>query len=115
MQFEPDAWQNTLTRILMHQPKNMYLTHFGRVTEIDRLAKQLREGINEYVIIAKSCQNDTMREQVIKEKITEHLEANLQERYTDNEVTKFIKLFSSDLELNAAGLEVWVKRLEKSA
>ncbi|MFK7816613.1 MAG: MBL fold metallo-hydrolase, partial [Gammaproteobacteria bacterium] len=41
VQFEPDAWQNTLTRMLEHKPQNMYLTHFGRVTEIQRLAQQL--------------------------------------------------------------------------
>ena len=54
VQFEPDAWQKTLTRMLDHQPKNMYLTHFGRITEIDRLATQLREGIDEYANIAKN-------------------------------------------------------------
>ncbi len=119
VQFEPDAWQNTLTRMLDHQPKNMYLTHFGRVTEIDRLATQLREGIDEYTNIARSCLNSENssdnREQTIKEIITKHLQTNLRQRYTENEVAEFTELFDSDLDLNAAGLEVWVKRLEKAA
>ncbi len=119
VQFEPDAWQNTLTRMLDHQPKNMYLTHFGRVTEIDQLGKQLREGIDEYANIAKGCMNSEIssesREQTIKEKITEHLQTKLRERYSESEVIEFTKLFDSDLDLNAAGLEVWVKRLEKAA
>jgi len=117
VQFEPDAWQNTLTRILEHQPKNMYLTHFGRVTEIDRLAQQLREGINEYADIAKNCLNSKSssdnQEQIIKEKITELLQTQLRKRYSENEVSKYVELFDSDLDLNAAGLEVWVNRLEK--
>jgi glyoxylase-like metal-dependent hydrolase (beta-lactamase superfamily II) len=115
VQFEPDAWQNTLTRMLEHQPKNMYLTHFGRVTEIERLTKQLREGIDEYANIAKSCMNDEEREQSIKEKITEHLQTKLLQRYSENEITNYTELFNSDLDLNAAGLEVWLKRLEKAA
>ncbi|MGH1537283.1 MAG: MBL fold metallo-hydrolase [Gammaproteobacteria bacterium] len=114
VQFEPDAWQNTLTRMLDHQPNNMYLTHFGRVTEIDRLTTQLREGIEEFTNLAKSCMKDKDREQSIKEKITQHLQTKLRERYPENKVTKFTELFDSDLDLNAAGLEVWLKRLEKA-
>ena len=118
VQFEPDAWQHTLTRMLDHQPQNMFLTHFGRVTEIDRLAKQLREGIDEYANIAKSTLNSENnrenREQSIKEKITQHLQAKLRERYPENEIANYTELFNSDLDLNAAGLEVWLKRLEKA-
>lgn len=115
VQFEPDAWQHTLTRMLEHQPKNMYLTHYGRVTEIERLSEQLREGIDEYTNIAKSCMKDKDREQSIKEKLTQHLEIQLRKRYSENKVTAFTELFDSDLDLNAAGLEVWLKRQEKAA
>ena len=118
VQFEPDAWLNTLKRILGHHPKNMYLTHFGRVTEIDRLAKQLRKGIEEYSNIAKACMDSDIskknRAQTIKEKIIEHLQSQLRERYSENQVTEFTTLFDSDLDLNAAGLDVWAKRLEKT-
>ena len=101
--------------MLGHQPKNMFLTHFGRVTEIDRLSTQLKEGIDEYANIARSCINSDNREQNIKEKITEHLQTKLRERYPEVEIAKYTELFDSDLDLNAAGLEVWVKRLEKAA
>ena len=114
VQFEPDAWQKTLTTMLDHQPQNMYLTHFGRVTEIERLSTQLREGIEEYTSLAKSCMKDKNREQVIKEKITQHLQTNLRKRYPENKVAKYTKLFESDLDLNAAGLEVWLKRIGES-
>jgi glyoxylase-like metal-dependent hydrolase (beta-lactamase superfamily II) len=115
VQFEPDTWQNTLTKMLGYHPQYMFLTHFGRITEIDRLATELRKGINEYANIAKNCIYDKNREQSIKEKITEHLQTRLRERYTKNEVAEYTKLFKSDIDLNAAGLEVWLKRLEKAA
>lgn len=119
VQFEPDAWHKSLTRMLDHHPQNMFLTHFGLITEIDRLTTQLREGIDEYANIAKSFLNSENnrenREQSIKEKITEHLQTKLRERYPENKVVKFTELFNSDLDLNAAGLEVWVKRFEKAA
>ncbi len=119
VQFEPDAWQKTLTRMLDHQPQNMYLTHFGRVTEIERLAKQLRESIDEYANIARNCLNSNNssenREQNIKAKITEHLQTKLRKRYPENDIAKYTELFDTDLNLNAAGLEVWLKRIEKAA
>jgi len=114
VQFEPDAWQTSITKLLDNHPEAMYLTHFGRVTEIERLATQLREGIDEYAEIAKSCMKDKNREQSIKQKITEHLQTNLLERYSENQVAEFTELFQSDLDLNAAGLEVWLKRLGKA-
>ena len=113
VQFEPDAWQNSLTRILDHQPKNMYLTHFGRVTEIERLSKQLRVDIDEYANIAKRCISNENRKEAITNGIRLYLQSRLKERYTDNKVNKFTEFLTPDIELNAAGLEVWIKRLEK--
>ncbi len=119
VQFEPDAWHKTLRRMLDQQPTYMYLTHFGRVTEIERLGQQLREGIDEYADIAKRCMtletSGNKREQHIKEKLTEHLQNKLRQRYPENKVATYTELFDSDLDLNAAGLEVWLKRLEKAA
>jgi len=115
VQFEPDAWQTSITKLLDNHPEAMYLTHFGRVTEIKRLSAQLRQGIDEYVEIAKSCMQEDDREQRIKEKITQHLQSNLRQRYSEEDVIKYTELHQSDLDLNAAGLEVWLKRQEKAA
>ena len=43
MQFEPEALCQLIGRLLSKQPRRMYLTHFGQVDEVDRLA-DLRLG-----------------------------------------------------------------------
>ena len=115
VQFEPDAWQKSLTRLLSYQPKNMYLTHFGRVTEIGRLATQLREDINEYASIAKSNMKEENRQTKIAEGITEFLQTRLRQFYPEDVISKHTEFLNADINLNAAGLEVWAKRLEKAA
>ena len=115
VQFEPDAWQNSLTRLLSYEPKNMYLTHFGRVTEIDRLASQLRDDIKQYASIAKSCMDAENREAKITEGLLEFLQTRLREQFSEDEVITYTEFLQPDIKLNAAGLEVWVKRLEKAA
>ena len=115
VQFEPDAWQDSLTRILDYHPQNMYLTHYGLVTEIDRLSEELRKDIDKYTNIAKQFINSDNQKEKITKGIREFLKSRLRKRYTEDEIINHMKLLNSDIELNAAGLEVWVKRLEKAA
>ena len=117
VQFDPDAWQDSLTKMLNYSPKNMYLTHFGRITEIDRLANDLRKDIQHYSSVAKSFATATGREEKILNALKEYLHKRLSERKTDtdSDVEKVVQFLKPDLELNTAGLEIWLKRLEKAA
>jgi len=115
VQFEPDAWQESLTRILDYQPQNMYLTHYGRVTEVDRLASELREEISQYADVAKQFINTENQKDKIKQGILETLTLRLQKRYPKELVATHLDLLNSDIELNASGLEVWIKRQEKAS
>lgn len=115
VQFEPDAWQNSLTRLLNYHPENMYLTHFGRVTEIMRLAQDLRIDIDHYAEIAQDHAQDENRKDKIITALTKYLQQRLMARNITTDVEMLTRFLNPDLELNAAGLEVWLKRLEKVA
>ena len=47
VQFEPEALVASIDRLVGHQPQAMLLTHYSRVTEIERLAGELRHQIGE--------------------------------------------------------------------
>ena len=113
VQFDPDAWQNSLTRLLDYSPKYMYLTHFGRITEIDRLARELRQDINRYAEIAQQHTQDNHRNEKILGSITEYLQQRLKDRKNIGDVELLTEFLKDDLELNAAGLEIWLDRLER--
>ena len=115
VQFDPAAWQDSLTRLLSYHPKNMYVTHFGRVTEINRLAQDLRSDINRYAEIAKSYMGAKNRKEKIIAALTEYLQQRLSARKIATDVETQTLFLKPDLELNAAGLEVWLDRLQKAA
>lgn len=115
VQFDPDAWQDSLTKMLNYSPKNMYLTHFGRVTEIDRLASDLRKDVQHYADVAQNLATSTNREEKILNALNEYLQKRLSEREINLDIDKFLQFLKPDLELNTAGLEVWLQRLEKAA
>ena len=115
VQFDPDAWQDSLTKMLNYSPKNMYLTHFGRVTEIDRLASDLRKDLQHYAAVAQNLATSTNREEKILNALNEYLHKRLSEREINLDIEKFLQFLKPDLELNTAGLEVWLQRLEKAA
>ena len=116
VQFDPDVWQHSITKLLEYQPTNMYLTHFGCVNDISSLAEDLRNDIRQHAEIAMQYINKKeAREDKIKVDLTEYLQQRLYARYSKNEVQSYIDILQFDLELNAAGLEVWLSRLEKAA
>ena len=115
VQFDPDAWQNSLDRMLSYKPKHMYVTHFGEVTEIEKLAKDLREDISRYAVIARQYINSESRKEKIFTGLKNHLQERLKTRYTDEKVVEFTELLTPDLHLNTAGLDIWLSRLEKAA
>ncbi|MGH8457570.1 MAG: MBL fold metallo-hydrolase, partial [Stenotrophobium sp.] len=52
VQFEPEAWERSLELFLSYAPQRMYLTHYGAVQNVPRLAQDLRRALREYVRIA---------------------------------------------------------------
>jgi len=115
VQFEPEPWYASLDKILRHQPENIYLTHFGRITDVKKLAKELRQDIEKYVELAKQHLNKDGAENNIHNDINEYLKHRLQHNYSQDEVEHFTQFLQPDLNLNAAGLKVWLSRLERAA
>ena len=61
VQFEPDAWMQTLDRLLSFKPERMFLTHYGCVENVEHLAQVLRTGIERYRAIAGQLAKETNR------------------------------------------------------
>lgn len=115
IQFDPNAWQKSLTRILSYRPKNIYLTHFGKVTEVSRLANQLRDDINQYVEIAQNYADIKSRKEKIYVALREYLKKRLNEKGNATDMEAKINFLKPDLKLNAAGLDVWLNHSQKTS
>jgi hydroxyacylglutathione hydrolase len=108
-QFDPEAMHESIDRMLSMQPQAMYLTHYGRVTDVPRLGADLHRLIDAMVAVARAARGDEVArhveilaglEQVIRE------EAGRQGWALDEEQT--LELLRMDLELNAQGLGIWL-------
>ena len=110
VQFEPATLKASIGRMLSYAPEGMYLTHYGRVGEVPRLAKALYEQIDAMVAIADACDGRADRHRCIAAALSAlYLERAHAQRVplADEEV---LRLLAMDIELNAQGLGVWLDR-----
>ena len=110
VQFEPAALKASIGRMLSYAPEGMYLTHYGRVGDVPRLAHALYEQIDAMVAIADACDGRADRHRCIAAALSAlYLERAHAQRVplADEEV---LRLLAMDIELNAQGLGVWLDR-----
>jgi glyoxylase-like metal-dependent hydrolase (beta-lactamase superfamily II) len=110
--FDPDAWQESLDRMMALKPVAMFLTHYCRIDAPEALVQRLRQSIRDLadIALAEEAASDAGRQQRIKQAITAHLIADARRHGCALADDEMIKLLEVDLELNAQGLEVWLKR-----
>ncbi len=110
--FDPEQMHASIRMLLSYQPKKMYLTHFGGVEDVSRLADDLHEMIEQYVTVAKGV--DGLDRKQRREALTEGVRRTLIGRLTAHgcELTeeRMIELLLPDMTLNVQGLEVWLDR-----
>jgi glyoxylase-like metal-dependent hydrolase (beta-lactamase superfamily II) len=108
VQFEPEAWMQTLDRLLAFAPQRMFLTHFGCVEDVPRLAQVLRAGIQRYQRIAEQLAQRPNRHAVLVEALAADALRELAMLDAPVSEARARKLLAFDMELNAQGLEVWL-------
>ncbi|PPJ41470.1 MULTISPECIES: MBL fold metallo-hydrolase [unclassified Pseudoxanthomonas] len=110
VQFEPAALKASIARMVERAPEAMYLTHYGPVSDVPRLAQALYEQIDAMVAIADSCDGRADRHRCLTAGLTAlYLERAhaLQVPLADEDVERILAM---DIELNAQGLGVWLDR-----
>lgn len=108
VQFDPMALHASIDRILALEPEAAFLTHYGRVTNLEALAPQLHELIDEWCELTLGLEGEGTARQAALEAL---LEASLMDRLRhhgcelDDAICK--ELLANDVHLNAQGLLVW--------
>jgi glyoxylase-like metal-dependent hydrolase (beta-lactamase superfamily II) len=111
VQFDPDAFHQTIDRLMSYQPKRIYQTHFGPVEDLDRLARDLHAAIVESVRVARLHAAAPDRRARIEADLFRYFSVRLDEHgYTGDLATRH-GLLDDDMRLNTAGLETWLNRL----
>lgn len=110
VQFDPAALHASIERLVALRPAAMYLTHFGRVEDVDRMAADLHEQIDAMVAIAQRCAARPDRHTAIVQELGELYAARAEAHGWRGGRATLGELLGMDIELNAQGLEVWLDR-----
>ena len=113
VQFDPEAMRKTLDRLLSYKPQAVYLTHFGCVSNVEKLGSDLRNCLGQLVEMALDlkqkgkAQQDNLAsgvQQILRDRLRKH-NCQLPESRQD-------ELLAFDYQLNAQGIKVWLDRLD---
>jgi len=109
VQFEPEAMHDSINRLLSYHPEKMYLTHYGEITDLPRLAEQLHEGIDKQVSLIKSVadKGNPERHTLLYNQMMNYFLQQLQQLGCIIPPEKCRELLATDVELNTQGLEIW--------
>ena len=110
VQFDPPALHASIERLLALQPDAMYLTHYGRVEDVERLAADLHVQIDAMVDLARAAHGKPDRHAVLMESLTDLYAARAAAHGWCHGRDALRQLLGMDIELNAQGLEVWLDR-----
>ncbi len=108
--FDPEAAHASIDRLMAQGPHAIYLTHYSRVTNLERLASDLHRGLRAFVAIAERCAETSDRLAAVKAEMRAHLAERLTEHGFEAQGSRIDEVLGMDIELNAQGLLVWLDR-----
>jgi glyoxylase-like metal-dependent hydrolase (beta-lactamase superfamily II) len=110
VQFDPEALHASIERLVALEPAAMYLTHYGRVEHVGKLATDLHVQIDSMVGLARAAHGKPDRHAALVESLTDFYAARAQDHGWSGGRDMLRDLLGMDIELNAQGLEVWLDR-----
>jgi len=108
-QFDPAELHRSIDRMLTLGPQALYVTHFGRLTNLTPLADDLHRLIDAHAALGESCRRaGRARKRLLKEGVSALVLAERERQGWRLPSEKVLEVFALDIELNAQGLESWL-------
>jgi glyoxylase-like metal-dependent hydrolase (beta-lactamase superfamily II) len=115
VQFDPPALHASIERLLALHPQAMYLTHYGRVENVERLAADLHAQIDAMVALAHAADGKPDRHDLLVNTLTTLYATRAAAHGWSGGRTGLRELLQMDVELNAQGLGVWLDHQRRQA
>jgi glyoxylase-like metal-dependent hydrolase (beta-lactamase superfamily II) len=106
-QFDPGQLKASIVRLMRFRPRKIYLTHYSEVGECARLANDMVDSIDAFVIAARKSGLDEKR---MKFELRALAHDSLRDHGCTLSSERIDEILGKDFELNAAGLAAWLKR-----
>jgi glyoxylase-like metal-dependent hydrolase (beta-lactamase superfamily II) len=110
VQFEPEALRASVCRLLERAPRCVYLTHYGRVGDVDVLAARMLALLDRVVAIGQALRSAPDRHAALCRELTALYVGSLREHGCAMPEPEIERALAVDIELNAQGMAVWLDR-----
>lgn len=110
VEFDPDALMQSVGKLAKADPEWMYLTHYGRVGQVQQLAPRLLSGIETLAAIGERHVDDENRFERIRQDIHDWLISAARAHGVQISAEALNHILRTDVQLNAQGIEVWLQR-----
>lgn len=120
--FDPDEAHKSIERIMACEPDYVYVTHYSRVEDLQRLAADMHQCIDDYVAMALEVEQehaaagdaDSDRQQALETKMFEYMCERLALHGFKGDRDTVMSIMQIDVTLNSQGLDVWLNRRKKN-
>ncbi len=110
VQFQPEALRRSIERMLAFTPQQIYVTHYGPVGDVPRLAAMLLAQLDEMVALAHSLATAGDRHEALKRGLEAIHLHSLRAHGVTLPAERIRELLALDFELNAQGIGIWLER-----
>ncbi len=111
--FDPDAAHVSVDRIMACKPKQLYLTHYSRVRDLDRLAADMHAGIDAYTEMTLAAKDADDPYAMILAAMSDYLKTRARDHGFVGDDETLHSILEIDIVLNTKGLVFWLQRLKK--
>ena len=108
--FDPDQLHASIDRILALRPQQVFVTHYSRVGEVERLGAELHRGVSAFVELTRRHAGAPDRAAAIREAVFDWLSVALDDHGYTGDLAARHALLDPDVELDVQGLLVWLDR-----
>jgi glyoxylase-like metal-dependent hydrolase (beta-lactamase superfamily II) len=108
--FDPEALCRSVDRLISYQPRSIFLTHYAEVTELDRLAREMKERVVAYADLGLRYRDALGRADKLRHGMFAMMSSWLDAHGYPRDDGERHRLLDDDVELNCQGIEVWLDR-----
>lgn len=112
-QFDPVAAHESVDLIMGCNPEQIYLTHYSRVRDLERLAADMHTGIDAYAEMALENRDADDAYTAIAVAMADYLSTRLRAHGYQGDDEAMHAILEIDIVLNSKGLVSWLQRLKK--
>jgi len=111
--FDPIEAHKSVDRIMSCEPRQVYLTHYSRVRDLERLAADMHAGIDAFAALALEHKDAPDRNAAIPTAMFNYLATRIEEHGFKGDRDAIWSVVEMDVVLNSQGLVAWLERQEK--